>query len=168
MLDNGRQDTNITLGLGELRAATGADTVLACLGLGSCVAMCAYDPVSKVGGMAHMVLPRRGESTGQAVSAKFVDCGVPMLIEQMEQLGAKKSRLVVKLVGGAQMIANQNHNGVFHIGERNAETAKAVLADLGVPIRAVDTGGNRGRTVRLHLESGRLMVSSVGGPSHEL
>jgi chemotaxis protein CheD len=66
------------------------------------------------------------------------------------------------------MIANQNHNGVFHIGERNAETAKAVLSDLGVRIHAVDTGGNRGRTVRLHLESGRLMVSSVGGPSHEL
>ena len=161
-------ESNVTLGLGQLHAAKGSDTVLTCLGIGSCVALSAYDPASKVGGMAHMVLPRSGEGKGQPSHPKFVDCAIPLLMKQMEELGAKKARLVVKIAGGAQMIKIDTATAIFDIGDRNVEMAKAVLAGLGVSLHGADTGGDRGRTVRLYLDSGKVVVSSVGGPSREL
>ena len=165
---NGQQETNIVIGLGQLRVARRANTVLACLGLGSCVAICAYDPVTKVGGMAHLVLPQSSEGHSMEPSPKFVDCGIAMLLEEMEQLGAKRSRLIVKIVGGAHMIRTPGRDGLFNIGERNVKAARTVLADLGLPLRAADTGGRHGRTVRFYLDSGKLVVSAVGGVSHEL
>ena len=165
------EEENTVLGLGQMKAgqaAGGPNRVLLCLGLGSCVALSAYDPVSRVGGMAHMVLPHSQEGGPRATGAKFVDCGIPMLFDEMEALGAARSRMVVKLVGGAQMIASANGDNVFKIGERNVESAKAVLAQLGVRPKGTDIGGDRGRTVRLYLDSGRVVVSRVGGPSHDL
>lgn len=162
------EKTDIVLSLGQLRAAQGEGIVLISLGLGSCVALCAYDPVSKVGGMAHMVLPGRSANGANGASPKFVDSAIPMLFEEMEKLGAARSRLNVKIVGGAQMLHLQDKNGLFNIGSRNVETAKTVLAGLAVPLAADETGGAKGRTVRLSLDSGKLVVSHVGEPSHEI
>lgn len=163
-----QQRTEIVLNLGELRAAQGGDTALVCLGLGSCVGLCAYDPVARVGGMAHMVLPTSSEDRGGSRSPKFVDCAIPMLIEEMEQLGALRSLMIIKIVGGAQMVSMGAAAGVLHIGERNVEAAKAAVAGLGLQLRGADTGGTHGRTVRLYLNSGQLLVSIAGGVSHEL
>jgi chemotaxis protein CheD len=163
-----QQRADIVLGLGELRAARGEDTVLISLGLGSCVALCAYDPVSKVGGMAHMVLPRSSEGRSDGRNSKFVDHAIPMLIEEMLELGAIKSRMIVKITGGGQMIATQSRNGLLDIGDRNVESTRAVLADLGLSVQADETGGTHGRTARLYLGSGKLLVSAVGGASREL
>jgi chemotaxis protein CheD len=163
-----RQRTDVVVGLGQLHVAKGDDTVLVCLGLGSCVGLSAYDPVSKVGGMAHMVLPSSSEGHSGAPSPKFVDCAVPMLIERMIQFGALKSRLIIKIVGGAQMVNANGRIGVLNIGDRNVEAAKAALAALGLPLHGADTGGSHGRTARLYLSSGTLQVSTVGGVSREL
>ncbi len=157
-----------TLGLGQLEAAKGPGTVLACLGLGSCVAMCAWDPLAKVGGMAHMVLPNSADARASAPHPKFVDSAIPMLLDRMIKLGAAKHRLVVKLVGGAQVVNIAAANDLFNIGMRNAEAAKSNLAALGIPVRAADVGGNRGRTARLYLDTGRLLVSRVGDPGVEV
>ncbi len=159
---------DLVLGLGELRAGRGDDTVLVSLGLGSCVALCAYDPVSKVGGMAHMVLPHSSEGRSDGRNPKFVDHAIPMLLEEMEQLGAIKSRMIVKITGGGQMISTQSRNGLLDIGARNVESTKAILADLGVSLQAAETGGSHGRTARLYLDSGKLLVSAVGGARREL
>lgn len=163
-----RQMKNIVLGLGELRAAKGEDTVLIGLGLGSCVALCAYDPVSKVGGMAHMVLPSSNEGRKNGYNPKFVDHAIPLLLEEMQQLGALKSRLSVKIVGGGRMILGQKPNNLLDIGDRNVQSTKAVLAELGLPLNGAETGGTHGRTARLYLDSGKLIVSAVGGSKHEL
>ncbi len=158
--------TDIVLGLGQLRAAKGNDTVLICLGLGSCVGFCAYDPISRVGGMAHIVLPTSSEGSG--AGPKFADLAIPMLIDEMVQLGAAKSQIVVKIVGGAQMVNGEGKPRLLNIGERNVEATTAVLAELGLPLKASDTSGNHGRTARLYLESGKLLVSVAGGTSNEL
>lgn len=163
-----KEKTDIMLSLGQLRAAQGEGIVLISLGLGSCVALCAYDPVSKVGGMAHMVLPERSSNGATEPSPKFVDCAIPMLFEEMEKLGAVRSRLDVKIVGGAQMLQLQDDAGLFNIGGRNVEAAKTILAGLGVPLAAAETGGKKGRTVRLFLDSGKVVASHVGEPSYEL
>lgn len=164
-----KKRTDIVLGLGQHRVAKGEDTVLVCLGLGSCVSIGAYDPVSKVGGMAHMVLPSssEGRTNGQP-NAKFVDWAIPMLIEEMKELGALKSRLIIKIVGGAQMVNAQGNIGVLQIGDRNVEATKAILAELGLPLHGEATGGKHGRTARLYLDSGMFCVSIAGGDTNEL
>lgn len=168
MIQSTSREKIITVGLGELHAAKGADVVLVAFGLGSCVAVCGYDPVRKVGGMAHTVLPSSSEGSSSASRAKFVDMAVPMLLQRMEELGAARRRLIVRIVGGAQAFAVVNGNAVASIGDRNVQAAKAALADLGLHLSGDDTGGAQGRTVRLYVGSGKLTVSTMERGSYEL
>lgn len=165
----GHEEQRIFVGLGEVHVADDPEVILMCLGLGSCVAVCAYDPSAKVGGVGHMVLPLWGESFIKEPSPRFVDSGIPLLVEEMERLGAARSRLIVKVVGGARMFAaTAGRAGLFDIGKRNVEAANATLESLGLRLSAADTGGNCGRTVQLHLDSGRLLVSTAGTEDREL
>lgn len=158
----------VVIGLGEWSASNDTDTTLVCLGLGSCVALCAYDPVARVGGMAHCVLPRSAEGRNTGAGAKFVDTGIPLLLTEMERLGASRSRMTLKLVGGAKMITAPGVTAALNIGDRNVESAYATLARFGLRLAAEDTGGSRGRTVRLHVATGELVVSAAGEPGRRL
>ena len=160
------QKTDVVLGLGKMHVTKDTDTVLVCLGLGSCVAVCVYDPAAKVAGMAHVVLP--GASGDSAPHAKFADAAVPMIIAQMQELGALKIRMVVKLAGGAQMVGASSSLGVMNIGDRNVEAVTNVLTQHGLQVQAADTGGHHGRTARFFVTSGSVFVSKAGGASHEL
>ncbi len=165
---NGPLVETIIVGLGELRATSAGNAIVVCLGLGSCVAFCGYDPVSRVAGMAHMVLPSSNGRAPSQSSPKFVDCAIPMLMEEMVGLGAAKSRIAARLVGGAQVIDFHEKSRSLDIGGQNVQSAIAVLERLGVSLEAAETGGNKGRTVRLHAGSGRLLVSTLGGSEREL
>jgi chemotaxis protein CheD len=165
-LDNGKE--RLVAGLGEMRVASGAGVVLVCVGLGSCVALCAYDPVPKIAGIGHMVLPHWREAHKGEPSPKFVDCGIPLLVREMEGLGAVRSRLQVKIVGGAQMIPVLTASSVFEVGKRNVESAQIVLRNMGLRLSAMDTGGTCGRTVHFHPDTGRIVVSTVGEGTREL
>lgn len=154
----GRQ---LVLNLGDWHVTDEATAVLTCLGLGSCVAFAAYDPVRKVGGMAHMVLPdstARGRPTAEA---RFVDCAIPMVVGRMEELGAKPSRLQVHLVGGAQVLRTGQALSAMNIGAQNARAAAAVVQQLGLAVQTRALGGVHGRTVRLHMETGAIEITSV-------
>jgi chemotaxis protein CheD len=118
--------------------------------------------------MAHLVLPDSGEARNSGNGAKFVDKGIPLLLERMEELGAARTRIVFKMAGGAHMLTAPGLDGRFNIGERNVEAAMATLSRLGLRLKANDTGGNRGRTVRFHVGSGRLTVSTAGEAACEL
>ncbi len=165
---NGPLEETIIVGLGELRATSAGNAILVCLGLGSCVALCGYDPVSRVAGMAHMVLPSSNGKTPSQSAPKFVDCATPMLIEEMVERGAVQSRIGAKLVGGARVIKTDKENHSLDIARQNVQAAIVVLERLGVPLQAAETGGNKGRTVKLHAGSGRLLVSTLGGSEREL
>jgi chemotaxis protein CheD len=168
VIQTATQDLTTVIGLGELQSTRERQAIFVCLGLGSCIAFCAHDPVTKTAGMAHLVLPDSTEGRDSGSPAKFVDLGIPRLLHNMVELGALKSRLVLKIVGGAHMMATAPLNGHANIGDRNSKAAKTALAKLGLTISGEDIGGNRGRTVRLNVESGLLTVSTSGGPSHEL
>lgn len=133
------------------------------LGLGSCVGIAIRDPMTKIGGLAHVMLP---DSTairnGQQNIAKFADTGITELVRQMELLGAKRSRMVAKIAGGATMFNFQGASGVGQIGERNVEASKAKLKELNIPILAEDTGANYGRTVIFYPETGDFHIRAVG------
>lgn len=151
-----------TLSLGEWAVTDNRDGVLTCLGLGSCVAFIAYDPVARVGGMAHMVLPdsAQGRATTRS-EAKFVDVAVPLVLRELGALGALKARLQISLVGGAAMLPVRSGNEALNIGARNAAAALAAVKALGMRVRMEDLGGTQGRTVRLQVRSGEVTVSTA-------
>ena len=159
--------TTIVVGLGELKVSRDPSVVLTCMGLGSSIAVCAYDRVSKVGGMAHVMLPSSGGKHGTG-SAKFADIAIPLLLQEMAKQGGGRSRLIVKLVGGAQLSLAPGLINSFKTAERNVAEVEAALARERIPIAAADTGGNMGRTVRMSLDTGKVLVKSGGGEAKEL
>lgn len=160
------QRTDVVLGLGQMRATNDPSLALVCLGLGSCVAVCMYDPIAQVAGMAHVVLP--ATTNGAAPHPKFADAAIPMLIEEMRGLGALKVRMKVKIVGGAQMVGGDGNIGVMNIGDRNVEAVTSLLTANGLELQAAETGGDHGRTARFFVDSSTVLVSRAGGTSHEL
>ena len=159
--------TTITVGLGEVKISQDPDTVLACLGLGSCVAISVFDPVAKVGGMAHVVLPKSHGKTGEK-AARYADIAVPLLLGYLRDRGAVDSRIVVNLAGGAQMSLAPGMGTAFKIGEDNVAAVRAALASEGLQPNSVVTGGNKGRTMRLFIDSGKATVASTGEETREL
>ena len=157
----------IMVGLGEVKISAEPDTVLACLGLGSCIAVSVFDPVAKVGGMAHVVLPNSHGKTGEK-AARYADIAVPRLLEKMRECGAVDSRLVINLAGGAQMSLAPGMGKAFKIGEDNVAAVCAALALEGLKPNTVITGGSKGRTMRLFIDSGRATVASTGEETLEL
>ncbi len=152
----------IVVGLGEVKVTSDPEDTLMCLGLGSCVCVAAYDPVSHTGGMAHIVLPDSGNSPARQ-TPKFADVAIAMLFEQMTEQGGQVKRLVVKLAGGAHMApAPAPGAEVMMIGERNGEAARRLLQEASLKIVAEDLGGSTGRTVRMRVDTGLVTVVTAG------
>lgn len=151
----------IKVGMADLKVCKSPD-VLTTLGLGSCVGVALYDPVSKVSGLLHCMLPDSTQIRNNSNLAKFADTGIDELIRQMQSLGANKSRLVAKLAGGAQMFAMTSANDSLRVGERNTEAARKKLKELNIRILSEDCGLNYGRTVEFYSETGNYVIKSVG------
>lgn len=149
------------IGMAELRAIVFPD-IITTLGLGSCVGIVIYDPILKVGGMAHIMLPYAVEIRDNINLAKFADTGIPKLVEEIKKLGGIQGRLVAKIAGGAQMFAISQTNDIMRVGYRNVISTKETLEKLGIPLIAEDTGGNVGRTIEFYTETGKLMVKTIG------
>lgn len=152
----------IKVGMADLKTCKSPDGVTT-LGLGSCVGIAIRDPGTLIGGLAHVMLP---DSTAirnsQQNIAKFADTGIEELVKQMEKLGAKRSRMVAKIAGGATMFNFQGRADMIQIGERNVEASKLKLKELNIPILAEDTGANYGRTVTFFPENGEFHIRAVG------
>jgi len=152
-----------SVAIGEFIVSEQVDDVLVSYGLGSCVAVCLYDSVTGVGGMLHALLPAApNPEAAHTHPAKFVEHGVPLLIQAMAQRGARRSRLRTALCGGGQVLAVSGVNGKLHIGERNVDAAKTALQTAGLAIQAQDTGGQVGRTVKFHIANGHTTVKTFG------
>ena len=151
----------IKVGMADLNICKAPDTITT-LGLGSCIGLTLYDPVTKVGGMVHYMLPDSTKVSNNSNKAKFADTGIDELLRKVVAAGANKSRLVAKIAGGARMFEVSGLSDVGNIGARNAEAAKAILKKYGIRLIAEDTGLNYGRTVELHCDTGEFYVKSVG------
>jgi chemotaxis protein CheD len=138
------------------------DQVLATIGLGSCVAIALYDGESQTGGLAHILLPSQSMSRETSNPAKFPETIVPLMLEEMRALGAgPTARISAKIVGGASMFSQLVVGSGVNVGERNIAATREVLAELGVPLIAEDTGLDYGRSVYFHLADGRIEVRSL-------
>lgn len=148
--------------MADLKTCISPDGVTT-LGLGSCVGIALRDPVTKIGGLAHIMLPDSTAIRNSSQNiAKFADTGIVELVNQMEKLGANKARLEAKIAGGATMFQFNTNNGTMMIGERNVEASKQKLAELNIPVLAQDTGANYGRTVTYYPETGEFHIRAVG------
>ena len=151
----------IKVGMADLKVAS-APAVLTTLGLGSCVGIALYDPIKKLGGLAHIMLPDSSQIKNNQNVAKFADTGIKELLAIMEKEGAKRHRLVAKIAGGAQMFNFPNTDDSMRIGVRNTIAVKSLLENYKIPLLAEETGENYGRTIELHTETGRLVVKTIG------
>ena len=151
----------IKVGMADLNICKSPD-VITTLGLGSCIGLTLYDPVTKIGGMVHYMLPDSTQVRNNENIAKFADTGIDELIRRMTAMGANRNALIAKIAGGAQMFAFNSNNDMLRVGERNVEATTNKLASLKIPIVAQDTGLNYGRTIEFYPDSGELIIKSVG------
>jgi chemotaxis protein CheD len=151
----------IKVGMADLNVCV-SPNALTTLGLGSCVGIVLYDPIHKIAGLVHIMLPDSTKILNNSNKAKFADTGIDELIRRMIAIGAEQRVLIAKIAGGAQMFAFSNNNDMMRIGDRNVEATKLKLAQLGISIRAEDTGANYGRTIEFYPENGSLLIKSVG------
>ena len=156
--DSGRR---IIVGIGEMAVADRPDDVIVTYALGSCVAVCLFDPAAHVAAMLHFLLPESSINTRRALEqpAAFGDTGIPLLLDTAARRGLKKSRARVRLVGGA-MVANSNSGGALATGHRNVLAARSILWRLGLFIEGQEVGGVAARTVHFAALDGRLLVTS--------
>ena len=137
--------------------------MLVCLGLGSCVAICLHDRLHNIGGMAHTVLPDSTAGRTSSSTAKFVDLALPLLLDEMAAAGSSRMHLTADIVGGASMLRGSSLTDVGNVGMRNAEAERSMLQRARLTLRIDETGGAHGRTVRLRVSTGELIMSSSNG-----
>ena len=133
----------IKVGMADLKACKCPDA-LTTLGLGSCVGVALYDPVTKIGGLLHCMLPDSTQFRNNSNIAKFADTGIDELIRQM--------------------FANRSNSEALRVGERNVIAVKAKLKSLNISILSQDCGENFGRTVEFYSETGDYVIKAVGKP----
>ncbi len=149
----------VTVGIGELHVSGDRTAVLVTHGLGSCIAVIAYDPVRRIGGMLHFQLPSSALSPDRATQSPgtFADTGIPLLFERMYALGSRKGDIVVKAAGGGNF---HDDNGTFDIGRRNHTMMRKIFWKAQVLVSAEDVGGSKSRTARLYLDTGQVTIQS--------
>ncbi|MBE9504451.1 MAG: chemotaxis protein CheD [Proteobacteria bacterium] len=118
--------------------------------LGSCIAVCLWDPINKIGGINHYMLPLwNGEGLSEP---KYGNIAIKKLTEKLVVLGSKKRNLKAKVFGGSTI--HENAHGLINVGERNIILARDLLEAEGIPIISSDTGGSRGRRLLFYTNTG--------------
>lgn len=153
--------TMIKVGMADLNFCHEPDAITT-LGLGSCVGVVLYDPVKKVAGLVHIMLPDSTKIKNNENKAKFADTGIEEMLGIIIREGATRARIKAKIAGGAQMFAFSTENDLLRVGTKNVEAVKAELLKLRIPIVAEDTGKNYGRTIEFYPETEELLVKAVG------
>jgi chemotaxis protein CheD len=157
---------SLSVGLGEIKISRDPQDVLVAFGLGSCIGVGMYDPALHLGGLLHAVLPKKNDAN-ESTFPKYVDSGTRLLLEQMVKAGGIKSRIILRIAGGANMLVSTSLSSSFDIGTRNIQAVKAVLSELNLKISGEDLGGQTGRTVRMYISSGRMTIRMMGGSERE-
>lgn len=125
--------------------------------LGSCVAVCLYDPINKKGGVNHFMLPL-WNGDGLA-SPKYGNIAIEKLLEALLKVGAQKQHIIAKVFGGGEVIESNHH--YFNIGKRNIELAHSMLNDLRIPIKGESTGGKFGRKIQFNTLTGAVKMKYI-------
>lgn len=151
----------ITVNISDMKVSSNPEDVLVTYSLGSCVGVTLYDPLQKIGGLIHCMLPlsKVDPERAKEVPYMFVDTGLPLMLQTLINMGANKSRIVAKVAGGAVLL---DDNGMFRIGERNHIVVRKLLWKNNILISSEDVGGTIARTVYLQINDGKTIIKSAG------
>lgn len=152
------EGTLINVGVAQVKIAR--DPVILRTILGSCVGICIYDRIKKIGGLAHILLPT--DTSNGVTIEKFADTAIPFLVERLLKEGAKKEFMSAKIAGGASMFKFEASVTLGQIGDRNIEETKKMLEKLKIPLVEEDTGGYAGRVIDFFLNDGHMKVKAGG------
>ena len=162
-------ETVIAVGIGQYVVSRDPVVALSAYGLGSCVAIAAWDAQARVAGLMHVLLPEPAANSEVMAPARFASTGVPLLLRELDAAGALRTRLRVVAVGGAQMLGALSAAGAIKgIGARNAEVVTNTLRAAGIALAATDFGGTAGRTLTLVVATGQMTVRLAGKTPHDL
>ncbi len=148
----------IKIGIGDMKVLRQSGTLIT-YALGSCIGITLYDPVIKLGGLLHIMLPKAGDQ-GAATPFKFADTGIREMIRKMAAYGGISRRYVCKIAGGAQMF--QMTGPIGNIGERNIASVREELAAQQIRIQGEDVGKNYARTMLMDVSTGTVRVRTMG------
>ncbi len=157
----------IIVGIADMQVSNELEAVLITYSLGSCIGVSLYDPVVKVGGLLHFMLPESkiDPAKAQKNPSMFADTGIPLLFRETYKFGAEKRRLLVKIAGGSQIL---DDFGYFNIGRRNYLALRKILWMNNVLIHSEDIGGNVNRTLSVELSSGKVWIKTSGNGIREI
>lgn len=145
-----------TVGIGDIGVTTRG--ILATHALGSCIAVCLWDPDTRIAGLLHFMLPSSGGQTRTGERPElYADSGVPLLAKRMNYAGAGR-RLRARIIGGSSVAGTS----VFAVGQRNITAARRELWSLRITLDAEDVGGAIARTVRMRSIDGRVLIRAPG------
>ena len=146
--------------VGDMKIGRDSDIIVT-HALGSCLGLVVYDPVRKVGGLLHAMLPlsKINPTKAKANPFMFVDTGVPALFRALYEIGGQKSCMVIKAAGCGNPLGK---NEMFKIGERNYTVLKKLLWKNNMLLETEDVGGTASRTLHLHIDTGQTVISSNG------
>jgi chemotaxis protein CheD len=152
---------NVVVGVSDMRLSNNPDATLVTYSLGSCIAVTIYDPVARAGGMLHFMLPDSSldPEKAQIKPYMFADTGIPLLFKGAYRLGARKSRMQVLVVGGAQVAGGRDF---FNIGKRNYLAVRKIFWRNNVLVNYKNVGGKENRTLRLNIKDGQAWLKESG------
>lgn len=153
-------DPRLTVGIADMKLAQG-NGVLVTYALGSCIGLCFHDPKLRLGALLHIMLPLNME-TGRTHPLKYADTGIRETLRQMEIKGASRSRMTVKIAGGAKMFEVSGGSGLGNIGQRNIESVHTILKRENIRLVAENVGGTVARTLLFDVVSGQGCIRSYG------
>ncbi|MGB9841944.1 MAG: chemotaxis protein CheD [Candidatus Bathyarchaeales archaeon] len=135
--------------------------------VGSCVALCLYDPINRCGGLAHIMLPAALLKSHNSVPCKFADTAVPALAAAVREISGKDTLLSAKIAGGANILSNLSNTDQT-IGMRNVAAVKAALSDNKINLVGEDVGGSYGRRIEFSIRTGIVTIRRSNGVIKEL
>lgn len=147
------------VGIGDMAFSDDPADQIVTYSLGSCMGIALWDPVRRIGGLAHCLLPLSGADRRKAARspATYVDSGVAALLQSLFDRGAARARLVAHVAGCGQMSADHD---LFRVGEKNLAVATRILAKNSIRIGGRETGGSIPRTLSVDIADGRVRIRS--------
>ena len=159
--------SEIVVGISDFKVSNNINDILVTYALGSCIGVAVYDPVAKVGGLLHFMLPESSLDIKKADEnpAMFADTGIPLLFKSCYKFGAEKKRMIVKVAGGASILDDSNF---FRIGQKNITAMRKLFWKNNVLIGSEDTGSNYNRTISINIATGKVFVKTAHNGMREL
>ncbi|MGZ8459705.1 MAG: chemotaxis protein CheD [Candidatus Deferrimicrobiaceae bacterium] len=151
----------LVVGVADMQVTGNPTDSIVTYSLGSCIGLCIHDPVAKVGGILHYMLPESKISPEKAAANPymFADTGIPALFRKAYDLGAFKGRITVRAVGGARIL---DAAGLFDIGKRNILALKKILWQNALILGHSEVGGSVNRTVTMEIATGEIDLKTSG------